>query len=140
MGPLTKFDICATFVYSGCPLVILKHAWLASHGAPLRPPRCGAPLQPFLGHARQAAHALSWLVRPLLVPTLTSLIQTTGSQEPASGNSLAARRLWRWQTSRGGRTAPLLRRSSGAVRLFLRQTNLGLYGAAHGIRRAVRAQ
>ena len=111
-----------------------------THGAPLRPPRCGAPLQPFLGHARQAARALSRLARPLLFPTLTCLIQTSGSQEPASGNSPAARRLWRWQTSRGGRTAPLLRRSSGAVRLFLRQTNLGLYGAAHGIRRAVPAQ
>ena len=114
--------------------------WLASLGAPHRPPRCGAPLQPFLGHARQAGRAISRLARPLLVPTPTCLIQTTGSQEPASGNSPAARRLWRWQTSRGGRTAPLLRRSSGAVRLFLRQTNLGLYGAAHGIRRAVPAQ
>ena len=100
-----------------------------ANGFSLSSATLGRPAAPSAG-----SRGRSWFHTP------TRLIQTTGSQELASGNSPAARRLWRWQTSRGGRTAPLLRRSSGAVRLFLRQTNLGLYGAAHGIRRAVPAQ
>ena len=41
--------------------------WLSSQGAPPRPPRRGAPLRPFLGHAWRADRALSRLARPLLV-------------------------------------------------------------------------
>ena len=89
----------------------------------------GRPAAPSAG-----SRGRSWVRTP------TRVIQTTGSQEPASGNSPAARRLWRWQTSRGGRAAPSVRRSSGSPRPLSQQTNLGLYGAAHGIRRAVLAQ
>ena len=68
------------------------------------------------------------------------LIQTIGSQEPATGMLAHSWPLWRAETSRGGRAAPPVRRSSGSPRPLSQQTNRGLYGGAHGHRRAVQPQ
>ena len=86
--------------------------WLASLGAPHRPPRCGAPLQPFLGHARQAGRAISRLARPLLVPH-----QRASFKRPAARSWLAATHQRRGGCGAGRRAAVavLLRCSGGAA-------------------------
>ena len=58
----------------------------------------------------------------------------------ATGMSARAQPLWRAEMSRGGRTAPSVRRSSSAPRLFLRQTDIRFSDAVSGHLRAVRAQ
>ena len=54
--------------------------------------------------------------------------------------SVRARRVWWVEMSLGGLAAPSARRSSKTFLRMSQQTSLGLYGAAHGIRRAVPAQ